>query len=129
MNLTKHERIQVLEIINLTEKHNKKSQSMERNVTFNNGNIQYPEGFILLKCNFSDNLNQSLSREYFFGEVCQTDPKIHVEDTMGKNEMFLKKNNNRALPGISRERGSLECAIVWCWHKKQNSCGARRRPV
>lgn len=103
MNLSKLERIQMLEIINLTEKHNKKSQSMERNVTFNDGNIQYPEDFILLKYNFSDNLNKNLSREDFFCEACQTDPKTHVEDTMGKNEMFLKNNNNRALPGISRE--------------------------
>lgn len=39
---------------------------------------------------------------FFFGETHQTDPKIHVEDIMGKKEMFLKKNGSGVLPGLPR---------------------------
>lgn len=41
--------------------------------------------------------------DFFFFETLQTDPKIHVEDIMGKKEMLLKKDDSEVLPGLSRE--------------------------
>lgn len=104
---------------------------MVRNVTFNNGNIQYPEDFILLKINISwMKISIKISVGRIFRETHQTDSKIHKGDNMGKKrEMFLEKNNSGAVPGVSRMLGSLECGTVWCWHRKQNSTGLREARV
>lgn len=58
--------------------------------------------------------------DFFFFETLQTDPKIHVEDIMGKKEMLLKKDDSEVLPGLSREWGSVECA---------SGAGTRKRTV
>lgn len=44
-----------------------------------------------------------------------------------KSEMFLKKNNRAAVPGVSRMLGSLACETVRRWHQKRNSHWATGR--
>lgn len=60
---------------------------------------------------------------FFFGETHQTDPKIHVEDIMGKKEMFLKKNGSGVLPGLPRDWGSVSVQQRGAGTRKKDSKG------